>query len=48
MAHGHYLTVAVYYTSHDHIKHKVLNTKAVNEPQTGLVVVDEINVILKE
>ncbi|KAK9536025.1 hypothetical protein VZT92_005847 [Zoarces viviparus] len=48
VAQDHYLTVTVHYTSHGHIKQKVLNTKAVNESQTGLVVADEINSILVE
>lgn len=38
----------LHYTSHGHIKLKVLNTKAVFESQTGLVVADEINGILEE
>lgn len=48
VAQDHYLTVTVHYTSEGHIKQKVLNTKAVYESQTGLVVADEINCILEE
>lgn len=47
MADDHYL-VTVHYTSHGHIKQKVLNTKAEYESQAGLVVADEINGILEE
>lgn len=47
-AQDHYLTVTVHYTSNGHIKQKVLNTKAVYESQTGLIVADEINSILEE
>lgn len=48
VAQDHYLTVTVHYSSHGHIKQKVLNTKAVYESQTGLVVAEEIHGILEE
>lgn len=48
VAQDHYLTVTVNYTSESHIKQKVLNTKAVYESQTGLVMIDEINCILEK
>ena len=48
VAQDHYVTVTVHYTSHGVIKQKVLNTKAVYESQTGLVVADEITSILVE
>lgn len=48
VAQDHYLTMTVHYISHGHIKQKVLNTKAVYESQTGLVVAKEIDGILEE
>jgi len=38
----------VHYTSQGHIMQKVLNTKAVYESQTGLVVANEIESILED
>lgn len=48
VAQDHYLTVTVHYTSNGQIKQKVLNTKAVYESQTGLIVAEEIKSILEE
>ncbi|XP_078031550.1 zinc finger BED domain-containing protein 4-like, partial [Epinephelus lanceolatus] len=44
----HYLTVTLHYVYEDRLHQKVLKTQAVYEAQTGPVVADEIEVILKE
>ncbi len=44
----HYLTVTLHYVYEDRLHQKVLKTQAVYEAQTGPVVAEEIEAILKE
>ena len=44
----HYLTVTLHYVIKDHLHQKVLKTQACYESQTGLVVAEEMEAILKE
>lgn len=48
LAQDHYITVTVHYTKQGKIIGKVLKTQAVYEAQTGEVVAQEVEAILKE